>query len=493
MSTPDYSPARALMRAARQRPHRDSIIWLPEGHKWSVSDSAEAVRRTASYLRALGIGEGDRVVLAAANTPWCYVLHCACSWLGAVTVPLSERLPLPVFKELLVSVKPRLLLLDEGLALPGTLLKDFTSEALSAEPIEGEPPKRSDEIAAIVFTSGSAGRTRGVELTHSQLWWGSMCFRDGFEYCPGHEVLGVCAPISHIGGFNGTTIDVFTHGGTLVVFPTFDPRQVLLAIEEHRITMMFLVPIMCHFLLDENAHVLADLSSWARPLIGGDLLSAALAARMREAGLRPIHVWGMTETSGAGLMASPDSRAPAGALGAPFPYVDVRLVDEDGAETPPGIVGEIEVRGPGVASSFLNAGEEGPARIREGWLRTGDLATRDEEGWFMMLGRKSRMINTGGELVAPTRIEELLLSLPEVEGACVVGVADARWGQRVAALLVPRAGVLARDALEIARSIDELLAPWERVRQALWVEAIPLLPNGKPNAPEVQRILEALG
>ncbi|WP_321780577.1 class I adenylate-forming enzyme family protein [Schaalia cardiffensis] len=492
MSTPDYSPARALMRAARQRPHRDSIIWLPEGHKWSVSDSAEAVRRTASYLRALGIGEGDRVVLAAANTPWCYVLHCACSWLGAVTVPLSERLPLPVFKELLVSVKPRLLLLDEGLALPGTLLKDFTSEALSAEPIEGEPPKRSDEIAAIVFTSGSAGRTRGVELTHSQLWWGSMCFRDGFEYCPGHEVLGVCAPISHIGGFNGTTIDVFTHGGTLVVFPTFDPRQVLLAIEEHRITMMFLVPIMCHFLLDENAHVLADLSSWARPLIGGDLLSPALAARMREVGLRPIHVWGMTETSGAGLMASPDSGAPAGALGAPFPYVDVRLVDEDGAETHPGTVGEIEVRGPGVASSFLNAGEEGPARIREGWLRTGDLATRDEEGWFMMLGRKSRMINTGGELVAPTRIEELLLSLPEVKGACVVGVADARWGQRVAALLVPRAGVLARDALEIARSIDELLAPWERVRQALWVEAIPLLPNGKPNAPEVQRILEAL-
>ncbi len=480
------------MRAARQRPHRDSIIWLPEGHKWSVSDSAEAVRRTASYLRALGIGEGDRVVLAAANTPWCYVLHCACSWLGAVTVPLSERLPLPVFKELLVSVKPRLLLLDEGLALPGTLLKDFTSEALSAEPIEGEPPKRSDEIAAIVFTSGSAGRTRGVELTHSQLWWGSMCFRDGFEYCPGHEVLGVCAPISHIGGFNGTTIDVFTHGGTLVVFPTFDPRQVLLAIEEHRITMMFLVPIMCHFLLDENAHVLADLSSWARPLIGGDLLSPALAARMREVGLRPIHVWGMTETSGAGLMASPDSGAPAGALGAPFPYVDVRLVDEDGAETHPGTVGEIEVRGPGVASSFLNAGEEGPARIREGWLRTGDLATRDEEGWFMMLGRKSRMINTGGELVAPTRIEELLLSLPEVKGACVVGVADARWGQRVAALLVPRAGVLARDALEIARSIDELLAPWERVRQALWVEAIPLLPNGKPNAPEVQRILEAL-
>lgn len=421
------------MRAARQRPHRDSIIWLPEGHKWSVSDSAEAVRRTASYLRALGIGEGDRVVLATANTPWCYVLHCACSWLGAIIVPLSERLPLPVLEELLASVKPRLLL-DEGLGLSGMLLKDFASEALSVEPIEGEPARRSDEIAAIVFTSGSAGRTRGVELTHSQLWWGSMCFRDGFEYCPGHEVLGVCAPISHIGGFNGTTIDVFTHGGTLVVFPAFDPRQVLLAIEKHRITMMFLVPIMCHLLLDENAHVRADLSSWARPLIGGDLLSPALAARMREVGLRPIHVWGMTETSGAGLMASPDSGAPAGALGAPFPYVDVRLVDEDGAETHPGTVGEIEVRGPGVASSFLNAGEEGPARIREGWLRTGDLATRDEEGWFMMLGRKSRMINTGGELVAP----------------------------------------------------------WERVRQALWVEAIPLLPNGKPNAPEAQRILEAL-
>lgn len=455
--------------------------------------SADAVRRTASRLKGLGVGEGDRVVLAAANTPWCYVLHCACAWLGAVTVPLSERLPAPLLAGLIADLAPRLVLVDGAAPVSGTPLGDFVEHALAAEPIGGEPPHRSEEVAAVIFTSGSAGRTRGVELTHSQLWWGQMCFRDGFEYAPGREVLGVCAPVSHIGGFNGTAIDVFSHGGALLVFPSFEADRVLRAIEEHRITMMFLVPAMCHLLLDANERVGADLSSWARPLVGGDLLGPALAARMRAAGLRPIHVWGMTETSGAGLMASPDSGAPAGSLGAPFPHVDVRLVDEEGDEVGAGVLGEIEVRGPGVATSFIGAGPEGPSRIREGWLRTGDLARRDEDGWFMMVGRASRMINTGGELVAPARIEELLRGLPEVADACVVGVADERWGQRVAALLVPTAGAeQSGDALGSARSIGAGLAPWERVRLASWVEGIPRLPNGKPDAQRARRILEGL-
>lgn len=492
MTAPDYSPARVLVRAARQRPDRPSIVWLGTGETWTLARSADAVRRTAAHLVSLGIGGGDRVVLATANTPWCYLLHCACAWIGAVTVPLSERLPADVLVDLLAGLRPGLVLVDEDPGSGALRLEDFADGALRADPIEDGPRPLADEVGAIVFTSGSAGRTRGVELTHAQMWWGSMCFRDGFEYSPARDVLGICAPISHIGGFNGTSIDVFSHGGTIVVFPSFDPETILRAIEAHRISMMFVVPVMCHLLLDANERVGADLSSWARPLVGGDAMGPALAERMRAAGLRPIHVWGMTETAGAGMMASPDCAAPPGALGDPFPYVDARLVRPDGSPAGVDELGEIEVRGPGVASTFLTAGEHGPARIRDGWLATGDLATRDAEGWYRIVGRASRMINTGGELVAPGRIEELLRALPEVGDACVVGVAEERWGQIVSALLVPAAGETSADALEIARSIEASLAPWERVRRAVWIEAIPCLPNGKPDASRAATLLSSL-
>ncbi len=514
MTEPNYSPARALLRAAKQRPDRDSLVWLDSGEVWSVRRSADAVARTATLLRALGVGEGDRVVYACANSPWVYVLHCACAWIRAVTVPLSERLPEDVAASLRSSLRPRLVLVDRLPGDPGideagaqaphatgtTLaLDDFAARALASPPAGDEPAAVAHEIAAVVHTSGSAGRTRGVELSHACMWWGSMCFRDGFEYSPARDVVGVCAPVSHIGGFNGTTLDVFSHGGALVVFPAFDPGVVLRAIEAHRITMMFVVPVMCHLLLDANERVGADLSSWERPLVGGDAMGPALAERMRAAGLRPIHVWGMTETSGAGLMASPDSGAPAGALGAPFPYVDVRLVAPAGAPGRPGEpvgvgeVGEIEVRGPGVATSFLSAGECGPARIRDGWLATGDLATRDARGWYSIVGRASRMINTGGELVAPNRIEELCRALPQVADALVVGVPDERWGEIVAALLVPAESSPTRpDALDVLAGLRAGLAPWERVRRAVWVDALPQLPNGKPDANAAKRIAAAL-
>ena len=504
LATPDYSPARVLVRAGRQHPNRMSIIW-PDNSVWTVAESADAVRRVATYLRSLGIGEGDRVVFAGRNNAWVFVLHVACSWLHAVTVPLSERLPLTVTQSIVDSLDPALVLIDEvapalqrsvSVGAEFMTVDAFASSALDSTPIEGEPPACAHETGAIVFTSGSTGRTRGVELTHAHMWWGSMCFRDGFEYLPARDVVGVCAPISHIGGFNGTSMDVFSHGGTIIVFPTFNPADILRAIEKHRISMMFAVPVMCHMLLDTNESVGADISSWERPLIGGDAMGPALAERLRSAGLRPIHVWGMTETSGAGMMTSPDADAPAGALGQPFPYVDARLMNADGHLAGVGELGEIEVRGPGVSTSFVTNGERGFASMHDDWLCTGDLATCDENGWYHIVGRASRMINTGGELVAPGRIEELLRGLPHIANACVVGVKDDRWGQVVAAAIVrgPIAEELRDaadfDALEIADLISDQCAPWERVRRAVWVDALPQLPNGKPDIQATQRLFD---
>ena len=484
---PDYSPARALLRAAEQHPSRASLVDGATDRVWSVAESADAVARLAGALRVRGLGASSRIAVVAQNSPWHFLIHVAASWIHAATVPMSPRAPAPRLREMLEAAAADLVVVDEagaaaladGAGAPVVAVSDIEEWSRLAPAPAGPPLPCAQEEAAVVFTSGSTGLPRPVRLSHAALWWASACFRDGFEYSPGSHVVGVCAPLSHIGGFNGTTLDTFSHGGTLVVVgPSFDPVRTLECVQRHRIAMMFVVPTMARALLEANESVGADLSSWVRPLVGGDALTPALAERMRRAGLAPIHVWGMTETGGAGAMAAPDSHAPAGSIGRPFPYVDLRIVGADGAAAGPGALGTIEVRGPGVVT-----GQE--------WLNTGDLGFVDADGWVHLVGRAHRMINTGGELVAPPRVEAALMELEEVREALVVGVPDETWGEVVGAVLVPSPGADAASLspASLAAALGGALAPWERVRRVRLVDALPLTATGKPSPAAARELL----
>ena len=484
---PDYSPARALLRAAEQHPSRASLVDGATDRVWSVAESADAVARLAGALHGRGLGASSRIAVIAQNSPWHFLIHVAASWIHAATVPMSPRAPAPRLREMLEAAAADLVVVDEagaaaladGAGVPVVAVSDIEEWSRLAPAPAGPPLPCAQEEAAVVFTSGSTGLPRPVRLSHEALWWASACFRDGFEYSPGSHVVGVCAPLSHIGGFNGTTLDTFSHGGTLVVVgPSFDPVRTLECVQRHRIAMMFVVPTMARALLEANESVGADLSSWVRPLVGGDALTPALAERMRRAGLAPIHVWGMTETGGAGAMAAPDSRAPAGSIGRPFPYVDLRIVGAHGAAAGPGALGTIEVRGPGVVT-----GQE--------WLSTGDLGFVDADGWVHLVGRAHRMINTGGELVAPPRVEAALMELEEVREALVVGVPDETWGEVVGAVLVPSPGADAASLspASLAAALGGALAPWERVRRVRLVDALPLTATGKPSPAAARELL----
>ena len=483
--TPDYSPARALLAAARRHPSRLSLVDAVTGEEWSVREAVDTVARLARAFAEAGIGEGTRIAVIGANSPWHYIAFVAASWLRAVTVPLSPRMPASVLASMCEQAGVSWVFLDEASSAHASTLSgagaqvasfaDLAAWVARAAPMSTAPARCGTELAAILFTSGSTGTPRPVELTHEVMWWGSTNFREGFDYAPTSSVVGVCAPASHIGGFNGTSMDVWTHGGTLVTlgFPgSFDARGVLDAIARYGITMMFAVPAIVRALVEEYEAGGGDLSSWVRPLIGGDAMTADLAEAMRGVGLSPIHVWGMTETSGAGTVATPDCGAPAGSLGVPFPYVDLRVMATPEREAGVGEMGEIWVRGPGVVS-----GEE--------WLCTGDLATRDANGWLHMVGRAHRMINTAGELVAPPSVERALRSLDTVSDALVVGLPDERWGQIVAALIVPspkgRAQASSMSADALSEALHEALAPWEKVRRIVVVDELPTTATGKPD------------
>ena len=482
---PDYSPARALLAAARRHPERLSLVDAVMGQEWSVREAADTVARLARAFAEAGIGEGTRIGVIGANSPWHYIAFVAASWLRAVTVPLSPRMPASALASMCAQGGVSWVFHDEASSLTALALasagvhrasfRDLAAWVARAAPMSTAPARCGTELAAILFTSGSTGTPRPVELTHEVMWWGSTNFREGFDYAPTSSVVGVCAPASHIGGFNGTSMDVWTHGGTLVTlgFPgSFDARGVLDAIARYGITMMFAVPAIVRALVEEYEAGGGDLSSWVRPLIGGDAMTADLAEAMRRVGLSPIHVWGMTETSGAGTVATPQCGAPAGSLGVPFPYVDLVVMASPEREASVGEMGEIWVRGPGVVS-----GEE--------WLHTGDLATRDANGWLHMVGRAHRMINTAGELVAPPSVERALRSLDTVSDALVVGLPDERWGQIVAALIVPspkgRAQASSMSADALSEALREALAPWEKVRRIVVVDELPTTATGKPD------------
>ncbi len=412
---PDYSPARALLAAARRHPNRLSLVDAATGEEWCVREAAHTVARLAAAFEDAGIGEGTRIAVIGANSPWHYIAAVAASWLRAVAVPLSPRMPSAALASMCEQAGVSWVFLDEASSAHAPALSGAGSTGRvvcgsvgvggsRCAPSRSAPPRAAGtELAAILFTSGFDGHSSSPSSSRTRSCGGDRRTSGRASTTRRRRRSWVYAhPQATSGGFNGTSMDVWTHGGTLVTlgFPgSFDARAVIDAIERYGITMMFAVPaIVRAAILDEHERGGGDLSSWVRPLIGGDAMTADLAEAMRTVGLSPIHVWGMTETSGAGTVATPDSLAPAGSLGVPFPYVDLRVMATDKREADTDEMGEIWVRGPGVVS-----GEE--------WLRTGDLATRDAHGWLHMVGRAHRMINTAGELVAPPTVERALRSL----------------------------------------------------------------------------------
>lgn len=492
---PDLSPAHALLSAARQRPDHLSLVDAHREISLTLQQSATFVRALAWEFTRLGVEAGDRIVVCAPNSIWHFLIHAAASWIHAVTVPLSPLLPVSQREHQLAQVCPTILIHEdlvqplksvETTVLSFDDLERFVQDACNNCPEDFLPLPCHDETAALVFTSGTSGKMRAAALSHANLWWASQCFRDGFQYSPGSAICGVVAPLSHIGGFNGTSMDIFTHGGTVVVFSAFHPDTLAREIQKWRISIMFAVPAMCYPLLRTAFDRGFDLSSWTHPLIGGDAMGACLFDEMKAMGLSPIHVWGMTELGGAGTFLSPDCwHAHPGAIGFPFPYVERRLVSSEGhVIDEAGHAGMIEVRGPGVASHYW--GEE--ARENE-WFSTSDIAVYDADRCLHMLGRSSRVINTGGELVAPALVEEALRSLDCVADCCVIGLEDPQWGQVVAAALVPTSHSTP-SAEELRTLLGDSLAPWQRPRRILWIDELPQTTTGKTDFTHLSSIFK---
>lgn len=447
--------------------------------------------RVARGLVARGIGHGDRVALYVPGEralDW-IVAYAAIHKAGAVAVPTSTRLSERELEVVLGHAGARAILTAEELrdgaaavrrAVRSITLRSdapFDDLAAGEDETDFQVPTSTDDLADIVYTSGTTGTPKGVAVRHRNV-----------ATIPNHEPRWTgegwlhAAPLFTFAGI-AFVYAPMKLGMTALYLPRFDAGRWIDVVERDRPTMAFLVPAMAELLVGDPRFAAASLDSLSLLAIG----SAPLAPRTlrtlqdRLPGASVSNSYGMTEAGPAFLsMPREESGRRIGSVGRPQPPVEIRIVDDRGTDLPPGEVGELWTRVPGRQREYFGDPEATAATwTPDGWLRSGDLGRVDEDGFLYLVGRRKDLIIRGGHNVYPADVEAVLLEHPAVQEAAVAGVPHGILGEDVAAWIVARPGAVPPSDEELHAHCAELLADYKRPRRITWVEALPRNPTGK--------------
>ncbi|PPF17018.1 MULTISPECIES: long-chain fatty acid--CoA ligase [unclassified Rathayibacter] len=495
------SVAAILAEAARRTP---DTIAIRVGEQ--AVDYATLWRQTRAYagaLRAQGIGPGDRVALLVPNVPDFPRGYFAVLALGAVVVPVHALLKhdeiayvlrdsgavalvcaAPLLAEGaagadLADVPVLSVMVPDGTASPLPRLEDLAAEAT---PIDGYVPRSPSDTATILYTSGTTGRPKGAEGTHFAIVSQSdVLLMNTFDLHRGDVVLGAL-PLFHTFGQVCAMNTAFRTAATVVLVPKFDGDAALEAMIAHGCTVFEGVPTMYVALLDAATRR-EDRPPLRYAVSGGAALPVAVIERFREVfGVEIYEGYGLTETSPVATFNHVGVPPRPGTVGTPIWGVEVEVARPDVTDRvellPRGELGEIVVRGHNLMKGYLGNPAATAEAVIDGWFRTGDLGTKDEEDYVRILDRTKDMIIRNGYNVYPREVEEVLIGHPAVQNAAVFGIPDERHGQEVmaAVILAPSATATAEELIAYA---NEHLAAFKFPRRVEFVDALPLGPSGK--------------
>ncbi|HSK22969.1 MAG TPA: long-chain fatty acid--CoA ligase [Egicoccus sp.] len=482
----------------RARIGGDDVALVHAGDRVTYAQLDARVTRYANALAALGVGRGDRVAYLGPNHPAFVETLFATGALGAVFVPLNTRLAPLELAYMLRDADVRVLVHDPR-------MQPTTTELLESVPMQhlvevgqgadGRPGTEGliaagadtpldhgvalDDIAMVMYTSGTTGEPKGVVLTHGNLAWNTFNVLIDVDVCA-DEVTLVSAPLFHTAALNQTFLPTFVKGATSVLVPAFDPQETLNLIAEQRVTWMFGVPAMFQALTRAPGWDHADLSSLRAVEAGGAPVPEELIRSFQARGLTFMQGYGMTEAApGVLFLRAKDSLRKVGSAGTPCFFTDVDLVAPDGNPVADGDLGEIVVQGPNVMAGYWNKPDATAGVLdRDGWFRSGDAAIRDDEGYLYIVDRMKDMFISGGENVYPAEVENAIYDHPAVAEVAVIGVPDERWGEVGRAYVVPRAGE-SLDHARLERFLDGRLARYKIPKSVVVVDELPRNASGK--------------
>ena len=490
----------AVLSATASR--RDQPASSFQGRAVSWGEVLDQTALIAGGLRALGVGDGDRVAILSANSDLYMALYLAVPWAGGVLTPLNVRWSLAENSYAIADSTPSVILVSAGhVAAINSIFegRDDAPKLVSLDDVAREgwstltqlmshgpiadTGRGGDDLLAIFYTGGTTGKSKGVMLSHAGFTGNCMAMRD-LGICPDGCRMLVVAPLFHLAAAAALTMAMLA-GGTAVIAPAFDPAATLDLIEGEAVTDALLVPTMIQMVLDSPGFDAGKLARLNTVLYGASPMPEATIDRIMAAAphLNFFQAYGMTEVSCTATILGPElhrgEHRKAGrhrGAGRPIATAEVIIADDQGEPVSQGEVGEILVRGKGVMLGYWNQPELTAEALRGGWMHTGDGGRIDDHGVLYVVDRIKDMIVSGGENVYSAEVESAISLHPDVAQCAVIGVPDDRWGERVHAIIVARGELSDRDIIDHCKV---LIAGYKCPRSVEFKPALPLSAAGK--------------
>jgi fatty-acyl-CoA synthase len=479
-----------IAKRAELGPERIALEDHATGRTLTYAELDRRAGQAASLMRARGIREGDRIAILCRNRVEFFELLFGCAKLAAILVPLNWRMPPAELDQLIDDAEPGLLFYGSedapaaaalGRAIPAIGLDEDYDELLAAAP-EGNWRRHwpGDGIWYLLYTSGTTGLPKGVIYTFRMALANHVNIGSAIDLSSTDSTANFL-PLFHTAGINLHSLPTLIAGGRVIVVPGFDEEALVRLLEERRLTTFFAVPAVYQSLLEHPRFATAPLGSVRHWGCGGAPLPDRLVERYRGLGVRVCNGMGMTETGPTAFLAAPsDAWDRIGSVGKPQLLCSVRIVDEEGRDVPDGTDGDLLFAGPGVTPGYWrNAEATREAFTSDGWLRSGDIARRDENGFYYIAGRRKEMFISGGENVFPAEVENVLCTHPAVAEVAVVAAPDEQWGEVGRAFILPIPGVAALDYAELKAFCRARLAGYKVPRRFEIVSDFPRTPAGK--------------
>jgi len=477
----------------------DKVALVFEDEKVSFRELDRLVNNLSAGLIREGVRKGDCVVAFLPDSMEVALSYYAILKIGAIDAPLDVRLKEEEIKLIFGDAKPVAVITTsqfqdmflsmrtefpsiKSIIVVGEEMKDG---CISFKEMKNRTSSRvipvqveDDDVALYLYTSGTTAKPKGVMVTFGNLEWFPKDMHAVWKTTE-KDVWMLSLPASHISGpivFNQT----IAMGIATSILGAFNPRKWLETVEKNRVSRVHFVPPMANALIQLDEFGKYDLSSLRSIALMGAYSTPGLVKEFGEkVGLRRCcQGYGLTETSPLLTLEETESNAPFGNIGKPIPGREVKIVDEDGDEVPVGEVGEIVTRGPHVMKGYHNDPEATKERIKDGWLYTGDLARRDEEGYIYIVGRKQDRINVGGLMVYVSEVEDVLHHHPKIKEVAVVAAPDPKRGEKVKAVIVLKEGTEATED-EIIDYCRERMANYKVPREVEFRESLPKTRTGK--------------
>ena len=493
-----------LERNARLFPDQEAVVY--EDRRVTYRQLLDRARRLTSALYQRGMRPQDRVAILAMNCNEYFDVYTACHLSGFICTTVNFRLAAPEIEFILQDSAPRVLVFEDQYTDVIDSLRDRLPSIEHylcigdcpawAQPYDGalddgDPggaPVRAipEDIVHLIYTSGTTGRPKGAARSQRGDLALAQNQSETMEMRTNGRVL-VMMPMFHAGGL-AMMLSEFWHAGCVILQRKFDPQEVLRTIERERIVTVHMAPTIVQQVLDLPDIGDYDLSSLETILYAAAPMPVAVLQRgVKLLGQIFVNSWGMTETTGTVLpkhlhilQGSEEEVRRLGSIGQPMTFCDIRIVNEQGEDCADGQPGEIWIRSPANLAYYWNNSAATIEALRDGWLRTGDMAWRDGQGFLFLVDRKKDMIISGGENIYCQEVEQALMHHPSVQDAAVIGVPHEKWGETVKAVVVLKAGAEV-GADELIEFSGTRIARYKRPTSIQFVAELPRLASGKVN------------